>query len=901
MSRRMLVDAVHPEETRVVITDNKSSILEYDFATAAKPQIKGNVFLAKVTRVEPSLQAAFVEYGGGKQGFLPFSEIHPNYYQIPVEDREKLLQEEEDEAAQDVADDEEEDEENELDQAAQTIAELNAQEESVSSDDVDEEEPEKPKRRRGGRRRNAKKADAADTTETENKGEVEAEANANSEETESKASEDTNSDESTKASKAASDAPKAKAQTDEPAEGETDADADGEAKSENSDEAESNSENDNQDNTQRRRRRGGRNRGGRNNRRRGGRNNNDKSDSSSADVETISGEDEIERPRRSRDYLRRYKIQEVIKRNQVLLVQVIKEERGNKGVSLTSFLSLAGRYCVLMPNSPRGGGVSRKISSGEDRKRLKKILADMALPTGMSVIIRTAGAGRTRAEVKRDFDYLVKLWNQIREETLQSSAPALVYEESNIVQRTIRDSYNTDMDEILVEGEQAFKDTKAFMRKLIPSHAPKVKQYQGERPLFHNEGVDKQLASMMEPEVRLKSGGSIVMVPTEALISIDVNSGRSTRERNVEETALKTNLEAAREVARQLRLRDLAGLIVIDFIDMSEGRNRRSVERVMKEALRHDKAKIQVGRISSFGLMEMSRQRMRSSIAESINRACPHCNGVGVILSESAQAMQIIRAIEKEASDGSFDRFRVSVTAPEALYMLNSMRGEIDKIEENFKCEVEIVIDGTLHEGKFRIEKFRRKNDNSNKSEKPQKVDNNSDEKPSRNRRGGRGGRNRNKDDAAKTEQTPNADENTTTQTEAETDNEEQPKAEKPKRTRKPRVRKPKEDTSEVEIETTEVEAPKEAAKEAKKEEAPVEAEKPKRRGRPRKADKAETTETAEATEAKAESTAEPKLVKSDKPKAKAKKAEKATPEPKAEEPKAEKPKRKGWWQKIVD
>ena len=806
MSRRILVDAVHPEETRVVITDEKSSILEFDFATAAKPQIKGNVYLAKVTRVEPSLQAAFVEYGGGKQGFLPFSEIHPNYYQIPVEDRQRLIEEEEAEAAQDIAEEEAEEAE-ETDQVTQILAAHAAGEESIASeeidaDDSDEEEEEKPKRRRG---RKPKKAES---------------------EEEDKAQEDS----------------------------EEASDSDDEEESDDSDESdESDDEDENEGKSRGRRRRGGRYRGrGGRGRRRGGRDRNRSSESEeSGDVETISGEDEIERPRRKRDYLRRYKIQEVIKRNQVLLVQVIKEERGNKGVSLTSFLSLAGRYCVLMPNSPRGGGVSRKIGSGDDRKRLKKILSDMALPQGMSVIIRTAGAGRTRAEVKRDFDYLVKLWNQIREDTLTSSAPALVYEESNIVQRTIRDSYNTDVDEILVDGEATFKDTKAFMRKLIPSHAPKVKQYKGDTPLFHDEGVDNQLMSMMEPEVRLRSGGSIVMIPTEALISIDVNSGRSTRERNVEETALKTNLEAAREVAKQLRLRDLAGLIVIDFIDMMDGKNRRAVERVMKEALRHDRAKIQVGRISSFGLMEMSRQRLRSSIAESVSRTCPHCKGIGSILSESAEAMQIIRAIEKEASTGDFDRFKVSVTAAEALFILNSMRGELDKIEQHFDCMVEIAIDGTLREGKFRIEKARRK------QQQQQRRADNEDEKedrPSRNRRGGRG-RKRKERDTTRDE--------TVEEEVAEEASEEEDKPKKPRRTRGRQAKEPEEAVEP------------EAEAEAEPEEKPK-----RRRGRPAK--KKES----------AEEKAEPKLVK-DKP----------VEEPKAEEKPAKPkgPKRTGWWQKIVE
>ncbi|MDG1287126.1 MAG: Rne/Rng family ribonuclease [Rickettsiales bacterium] len=845
MSRKMLVDAVHPEETRVVITDNKSSILEFDFTTAAKPQIKGNVYLAKVTRVEPSLQAAFVEYGGGKQGFLPFSEIHPNYYQIPTSDRERLIQEEEDEAAKDIADDEDdlaETEELEEDQVTNTLAAKADAEASVSSEVVTDGEvkadaEEKPKPRRRGRRKKSE-------IEADEKAKAEAQA-ATEAKPEDKATD--------KEAKAEGSAEEAKA---EGAEGEGD------------------------DKTRRRRRRGGRNRGGRNNN--NNRRNNKSDGEDGAEVEVLSGEDEIERPRRKRDYTRRYKIQEVIKRNQVLLVQVIKEERGNKGVSLTSFLSLAGRYCVLMPNSPRGGGVSRKINSGEDRKRLKKILSDMALPTGMSVIIRTAGAGHTRAEIKRDFEYLVKLWNQIREDTLVSSAPARVYEESNIVQRCIRDSYSSDIDDIIVDGEAIFKETKAFMKMLIPSHAPKVKLHKGEMPLFHEEGIDNQLSSMTEPEVRLRSGGSIVMNPTEALISIDVNSGRSTRERNVEETALKTNLEAAREVARQLRLRDLAGLIVIDFIDMNEGKNRRAVERAMKEALRPDRAKIQVARISTFGLMEMSRQRMRPSIAETIDRSCPHCQGTGTIRSEAALGIQIIRALEKEVSSGDFDRFRVSITASEALYILNNMRAELDKIENGYTCSVELVIDGTLHEGDFRIEKFRRKGSEKSNDRRPARSDD-GEERPARSRRRGGRGRNRqdrdeNKSNVETKTETDNTKENSDeTVTEAsEAAPSEAKTEEKPKRGRRGRKKVETEAKAEAEAETKVSDT---VAPEVKPEAVAVEAEKPKRRGRPRK--KVEATEE----------TSEPKLVKPQEPPAVEVKVE--------EKPKA--PKRSGWWQKIVE
>lgn len=811
MSRKMLVDAVHPEETRVVITDQKSSILEFDFTTAAKPQIKGNVYLAKVTRVEPSLQAAFVEYGGGKQGFLPFSEIHPNYYQIPTSDRQKLIEEEEKEAALDAQEEEEEIEELEEDPVTNTLAERAAEEANVKSEKVEEDAEEEEKPKHGRRRRATKKEDNEAKDES-----------SDDDQTSDESEEDSNDEE-------------------------------GEDKDKSSP--------------------GRRRRGGRYRNRRGGRGRTRKESEESGDVEVLSGEDEIERPRRKREYTRRYKIQEVIKRNQVLLVQVIKEERGNKGVSLTSFLSLAGRYCVLMPNSPRGGGVSRKIGSNDDRKRLKKVLNDLALPAGMSVIIRTAGSGHTRAEIKRDFDYLVKLWNQIREDTLSSSAPALVYEESNIVQRCIRDSYNNDIEEILVDGEETFKETKAFMKRLIPSHAPRVKLHKGEAPLFYQQGIDEQLVSMTEPEVSLPSGGSIVMIPTEALISIDVNSGRSTRERNVEETAVKTNIEAAKEVSRQLRLRDLAGLIVIDFIDMMDGKNRRAVERAMKEALRHDRAKIQVGRISSFGLMEMSRQRMRPSISESINRSCPHCQGTGTVRSEAALSIQIIRSLEKEASSGEYDRFRVSVTASEALYILNNMRAEIDKIEELFDCSVEILIDGALHEGDHRIENLRRKGGNR----KPRVQSTDDDGKKSRSRRrGGRGRNRRNKNDEDNSEE---SDTSKTSNEEVIEDTKED-KDSNPEPETKPKARKPRKTSPRKKADDSD--KPTEEAKEEISEEKPK-----KTRGRPRK-----KAEPKEAKESKAKAS-KVESIKADETK--------ENPQAANDESDNDKPKRSGWWQKIVD
>lgn len=676
MTQYLLIDAVHPEETRVVLTDHKSHIHEFDFTTAAKQQLKGNVYLAKVTRVEPSLQAAFVEYGGGKQGFLPFSEIHPDYYQIPVSDRQRLIEEDEREAARAERDDE-----------RNEGAELD--------DDLDEDEGET-------------ESDAENET-----GSLAAAA----EEAESVSSEAI--------------------------------DEDAEAKDADADDGDDEKSRQNRGKFRRRRRRGKRS-------------HIRSVTDDNTEIETISGEEEIERPQRRGAAYRRYKIQEVIKRNQVLLVQVIKEERGNKGVSLTSYLSLAGRYCVLMPNSPRAGGVSRKIGSGDDRKKLKKIIDSLDLPKGMSVIIRTAGAKRTKAEIKRDFDYLVKLWNQIREDTLSSSAPALIYEESNLIKRTIRDIYNNDIENIYVEGEGAYKEAKNFMKMMIPSHAPKVKLHKSNVPLFHEHDVEEQLLSMYDPVARLKSGGYLVINSTEALIAIDVNSGRSTSERNVEETALKTNIEAAKEVARQLKLRDLAGLIVIDFIDMMEGKNRRAVENAFKDALKSDRAKLQVGRISSFGLLELSRQRLRPSINESINQPCPACNATGYVRSDNATALQVIRAIEKDAGSGNIRQVNIHVTQPLLIFLANELRHEIDALEDKFELTVRLMVDDSLKPGHFRIERVKERKQERHRSQSSDSEETSSsssssssnsthsddDRKERRSRRrGGRGRGRRNRDD----------------------------------------------------------------------------------------------------------------------------------------------------------
>ena len=543
MTRRMLIDAAHAEETRVVVADN-TELLEFDYETTTKSQLKGNIYLAKVTRVEPSLQAAFVDFGGNRHGFLAFNEIHPDYYRIPVEDREALI------AESDVPDD---------------------------ADELEDDEP---------------------------KAEIE--------------------------------------------------------------ESEAISEND------------------------------------AVEVLGDNAEDDIAElgdahRRRLRQLTRMYKIQEVIKRRQILLVQVVKEERGNKGAALTTYLSLPGRYCVLMPNTSRGGGISRKVSNPAHRKRMKTIMADLDIPEGMAVIMRTAGVERNKAEVRRDYEYLRRTWDEIREQTLQSSAPALIYEEGDLVKRSLRDVYNRDIEEIVVDGEVAYKAARTLMRTMMPSHAKRVKKYADtDSPLFHRYNIEQQLDEIYDPIVHLRSGGYIVINPTEALVAIDVNSGRATRERNVEQTARRTNLEAADEVARQLRLRDLAGLIVIDFIDMDESRNNTAVERRMKEAMKADRARIQIGRISPLGLLELSRQRLRPSIHEASAQVCVRCGGSGYVRSTESTALRVLRAIEEEGIRHRSRAVTVKVPADVALYILNQKRDMIVDIEGRYNFRVFIAVDAEL-------------------------------------------------------------------------------------------------------------------------------------------------------------------------------------------------------------
>lgn len=607
MTTRMLIDARHREETRVAVTKG-NRIEEFDFESAEHKQLKGNIYLAKVTRVEPSLQAAFVEYGGNRHGFLAFSEIHPDYYQIPKEDRDALLREEAEHAAA-AAQRAEED----LDELEGDVADVEYHDEDENGD-----------------------APAPETIGEDGDGDEESEAE------------------------------------------NADADADSESESEDGAEEGKDGRGD-----RKRRGQGGR-KGGRGRGR--GRRNDDEDGESRMSLR------------------RRYKIQDVIRRRQVMLVQVVKEERGNKGAALTTYLSLAGRYCVLMPNTMHGGGISRKISNGADRRKLKAMIDELNLPPTMGCIVRTAGMSRTKVEIKRDFDYLARLWDEIRENTLGSSAPALIHSDSDLVKRAIRDIYHKDIEEVLVEGDEGYKAAKQFMKLLMPSHARRVKQYADPVSLYQRYGVEDQLAGMLNPVVQLKSGGYLVINPTEALVSIDINSGRSTREHNIEQTALNTNLEAAAEIARQLRLRDMAGLVVIDFIDMDHGSNVRKVERAMKDALKNDRARIQVGRISGFGLMEMSRQRLRTGVLEASTRPCPHCEGTGLVRTASSAGLSALRLIEEEAARGKGNKITLRASQEATFYLLNEKRRELREIEELYGVTVEILPDGETEGARMAVE-----------------------------------------------------------------------------------------------------------------------------------------------------------------------------------------------------
>jgi ribonuclease E len=745
---RMLIDARHREETRVAVVKG-TRIEEFDFESAEHKQLKGNIYLAKVTRVEPSLQAAFVDYGGNRHGFLAFSEIHPDYYQIPKEDREALLREEAEHAAEEER--------------------IRAAEEARGSGEEEEvPEPAEP---------------------------VTVGAGADEEGEEAETGEDS--------------APPPPA------------------------EADSGSEE--------------------------------------------NAADELRRKRQA--LRRRYKIQDVIRRRQVLLVQVVKEERGNKGAALTTYLSLAGRYCVLMPNTSHGGGISRKISNGADRKRLKQIMAELNLPRTMGCIVRTAGLSRTKTEIKRDFDYLARLWDEIREKTLQSTAPALIYGDSDLIKRAIRDIYNRDIDEVIVEGEEGHKAARNFMKLLMPSHVRRVKQYADTVPVFQRFGVEDQLAGMYQPLVQLKSGGYLVINPTEALVSIDINSGRSTREHNIEQTAYATNIEAAHEIARQLRLRDMAGLVVIDFIDMESSGHIRKVEKAMKEALKNDRARIQVGRISSFGLMEMSRQRLRTGVLEASTRPCPHCEGSGLMRTAASAGLSALRMLEEEAARGRGSRIVLRAGREAVVYVLNRKRHEIAEVEERYGVIVEVLIDEAFEGAKMSVESLgpppaqrpriqapaapevdeeedllpeeeeEEEAEEAEEAEEPrseraaarERDDEGEGGRKRRRRRGRRGGRRRGREEGEERPEQPSAEEIVAEEAAAEAEIappaetppslvEEEVEAPPRKARRRPRARK----RDEAEVEAPEAPAPEAPAEPAPVEaaEAPAEEAKPKRRRR---------------------------------------------------------------------
>ncbi|UAB90474.1 Rne/Rng family ribonuclease [Ruegeria sp. SCSIO 43209] len=939
MAKKMLIDATHAEETRVVVVDG-NKVEEFDFESENKRQLAGNIYLAKVTRVEPSLQAAFVDYGGNRHGFLAFSEIHPDYYQIPVADREALMEEERayaeamkarDEAeetkpkkrrsrsrskAADVKtddpvetlevsseptgmetidlDDGEETEVPEGTSPMEIVAETPVEEPEDAAEPVAEEAP----------------IEEAKSEDVDQQAEAPEETAEVAEDAPVEAT-DTDQEEPSDEVEAKSDEEEAEASGDEP-------EADGETESKSADAA-------SKDDT----------------------------------IESVADEDDsedIRPPRKPRP--RRYKIQEVIKVRQVLLVQVVKEERGNKGAALTTYLSLAGRYCVLMPNTARGGGISRKITNAADRKKLKDIAAEIDVPTGAGLIVRTAGAKRTKSEIKRDYEYLQRLWEQIRELTLQSIAPAKIYEEGDLIKRSIRDLYNRDIDEVLVEGEGGYRIAKDFMKMIMPSHAKNVKRYEDALPLFARYQVESYLAGMFNPTVQLKSGGYIVIGVTEALVAIDVNSGRATKEGSIEETALKTNLEAAEEVARQLRLRDLAGLIVIDFIDMDERKNNSAVEKRLKDKLKTDRARIQVGRISGFGLLEMSRQRLRPGMLEATTQPCPSCHGTGLIRSDDNMALSILRQIEEEGTRRRSREVLVRCPVSIANFLMNQKREHIAQIEARYGLSVRIEGDVHLVSPDFSMEKFKTASrvvpeatapvvsvdaslmdmvdaTDEDENEEETAVQSEEETKPKRKRRRRRRKKSSGNGDApdgnadesdadSVTDSSNEAESVDTKQTEAEPVAEEDAeKAAKPKKRRAPRRRK-KDTEATVEASETQTEAdnansdpqkePVNAeAAEAEQQEPADESESIEPAAEPDSADAPSELEIAEATSA-SEVDEEVPEEPAEAPEPVAEEAEEstvaaepevieaATPEPVLEavadepEPAPAKPKRRGWW-----
>ncbi|MCK1386450.1 ribonuclease E/G [Bradyrhizobium sp. 21] len=718
MPNKMLIDATHPEETRVVVVRG-NRVEEFDFETAQRKQLRGNIYLAKVTRVEPSLQAAFVEYGGNRHGFLAFSEIHPDYYQIPVADRQALIEAEE--QAHREAEEESENRSHGRRRSRHRNSRRRSQGERVRSDVVEGADPAaQPVQGEAlpdGALHEGEHLHAGEEHHGEHEGHdhhghgdhdhehghddhhhahgddhhahdhddhghhdehdhhhhdhadetpapvaaigaepaVAAEAVAESQEVPSEVHTEDFAEAVTSAA--------------EPADAVYAAGEHAEAPHHDSDATVEDDDDEDEDDEE----------------------------AEEEIVESVGGDDALEEvPERTFRPRRQYKIQEVIKRRQVMLVQVVKEERGNKGAALTTYLSLAGRYAVLMPNTARGGGISRKITSAQDRSRLKEVVQDLDVPEGMGIILRTAGAARTKPEIKRDFEYLIRMWETVRDMTLKSQAPTLVYEEGSLIKRSLRDLYNKEIDEIQVAGEAGHREARDFMKMLMPANVSAVKQYRDGQPLFSRMGVESQLDAMFSPTVQLRSGGYIVINQTEALVSIDVNSGRSTREHHIEDTALKTNLEAAEEVARQLRLRDLAGLIVIDFIDMDEKRNNRAVERKMSDCLRQDRARIQVGRISHFGLLEMSRQRIRASVLESSTDPCTHCGGTGHVRSVSSVALQLLRGLEEILMKGATHNLVVRTRTDVALYVLNHKRGHLRDLENGFKVTLAVIADPSV-------------------------------------------------------------------------------------------------------------------------------------------------------------------------------------------------------------
>ena len=903
----MLIDASHQEEIRVAIVDG-NKVEDFDYESSARKQLKGSIYLAKVTRVEPSLQAAFVDYGGNRHGFLAFSEIHPDYYQIPVADREALIAQEAAANADlienaDLVEDEDSDnaklDAKEADKKADKSENVEAENSDQKIEDEKAEE-EKPKRRRGRR----KKTQAEETKENV----IESSKELVSVEADSEKG-DANTEENTE-----------------------------EKEVKNSETAEKDPKN--------------------------------KKEKAANVAESSEEEEEEERLRiKMAKRLRyKYKIQEVIKKNQIILIQVVKEERGNKGAALTTYLSLPGRYCVLMPNTLHGGGVSRKIANVKDRKKLKNVLASLNLPKGHACIIRTAGSDRTKVEIKRDYDYLKRMWEAIRENTLKSIAPSLIYEEGNLIKRSIRDLYTRDINEILVEGEDGYKTAKNSMSMLMPTHAKKVLNYVDPIPLFQRYQVETHLDSMYGPTAQLKSGGYIVINPTEALVSIDVNSGRATKEHNIEETAVNTNLEAADEIARQLKLRDMAGLVVIDFIDMEDQRNNRAVERKMKAALKNDRARIQVGRISSFGLMEMSRQRLRTGVLESSTTQCPHCEGSGLLRTVESQSLHILRIIEEEGIRARNSKFTVYLPPHVAVFILNNKRANLSELETRYDFSVSIAIDDELTASAYRMERSGKPSKTSRKHKDSLKLGNDvnklidvteedlspKDEKDDRPKRRRRRRRNRNDRNANHLKnQKENAEE--AKGTEAEQSNPEEDKQDKPRRRRRPRrnkrhskedienkdsedkknenssdenksrasenkqsndavkeadekpKRKPRRTRKKVEDEKPDTKA---GADPAKKEEK-VE-EKPKRQRRTRKSSK--TSEDVKSEDikkdikpSKSETATEEKLKPKRAPRKRAAKkdvapAKEAAPKKeKAEEkPKDDQPKKKGWWSRAM-